>query len=600
MRGMRRGSGESAIMCGISGQLTLDGRAVDRRLVERMTQRLHHRGPDDAGFFFGPQIGLGSRRLAIIDLHSGRQPMTDESGSLHLVSNNEIYNYRELRQELAARGSRFTSQSDTEVILRLYESEGPGGVRKLEGMFASAIWDARDESLFLVRDRFGVKPLYYYQDATCFLFASELKALFEYRALDRTLDLAAADQYFARLALPEPRSILKNVRKLPAGHYLTVRRGVTRVERYWRPQFGGRSRVALNSDERLRDELQRSVSISMRSDVPVGLLLSGGLDSSSVAAFAARESGERLHAFSAGFREADFDESTYSRLVAKRFGIRHHRVLVTRNKATDIAAHLTSVMDEPFADSSSVAMYAVCELAAAHVKTVLSGDGADELLGGYPWHVVEAPSHDPVDGHPSGVIFNRDEREALYSPAWKRELARHKPRRVPASKELSPLNRSLLDDVRTYLPSDILFKSDRVSMLHSLELRVPFLNHPLAELLMRLPDALKVDGAIRKVLLRRIMAGVLPPEILQRPKKGFSIPMDLWLWERGRWRDMVYDTLFSARTRQREQFDMTTLERMGREHDRMEKMHGYRLWTVFIFEMWQRRFLHAPGGRMNG
>jgi asparagine synthase (glutamine-hydrolysing) len=583
-------------MCGISGQLTLDGRAVDRRLVERMTQRLHHRGPDDAGFYFGPRIGLGSRRLSIIDLHSGRQPMADESGSLHLISNNEIYNYRELRQELAARGCRFTSQSDTEVILRLYESEGPSGVRKLEGMFASAIWDARDETLFLVRDRFGVKPLYYYQDATCFLFASELKALFEYRDLDRTLDYAAADHYFARLALPEPHTILKNVRKLPAGHSLTVRRGVTRVERYWRPQFGNRRSRAAAPDvpeleQRLRDELQRSVAISMRSDVPVGLLLSGGLDSSSVTAFAARESGERLHAFSAGFREADFDESTYSRLVAKHFGVRHHRVLVTRNKATDIAAHLAAVMDEPFADSSSVAMYALCELAAGHVKTVLSGDGADELLGGYPWHTVEQTSHDPIDGHPSGVIFNRSERAALYSPAWKRELAQRKLRIASASKHLSPLNRSLLDDLRTYLPSDILFKSDRVSMLHSLELRVPFLNHPLAEFLMRLPDSLKVDGAVRKVLLRRIMAGVLPPEILQRPKKGFSIPMDLWLWERGRWRDMVYDTLFSARTRQREQFDRATLERMGREHDRMEKMHGYRLWTAFIFETWQRRFL---------
>jgi asparagine synthase (glutamine-hydrolysing) len=595
-------------MCGINGQLRFDASPVDRNLVKRMTRRLAHRGPDGAGHYFGRKIGLGHRRLAIIDLEGGRQPMLDHDRSLCLVSNNEIYNYLELRRELEAKGYRFKTASDTEVILHLFKEERERSFRKLEGMFAFAIWDDAEEALYLARDPFGIKPLYYYQDSSVFIFASEMKALLEYPVLDCELDLAAIDRYLGSLALPEPRTVFRRVRKLPAGHFLKVRGGKLRLEQYWEPRFetpslDGRGRkVSVNDlEDQLRDQLERTVKLSLRSDVPVGLLLSGGVDSSTVAAFASRESGKRLHTFSAAFSENEFNEASFSRLVSKGFGTRHHEVLVTKKRATRIASSLAELMDEPFADSSSIPTSAVCELASAYVKTVLSGEGADELFGGYSWHVTKAPAGRAWDAeaiaeHPARVVFAANDRNALYSKDWKNELRRlgsSAPPSVESAKltGLSSLNRSLIEDFRIYLPSDILFKSDRMSMIHSLEVRVPFLNHRFAEFAIRLPEKMKVNGATRKYLLKRVMTGILPKAILERPKKGFAIPMDLWLWEKGHWREMIYDTIFSRRTRERGQFDMKILDRLQHEHERLENFHGYKLWTIYTFEMWQRAFL---------
>ncbi|MFN2596609.1 MAG: asparagine synthase (glutamine-hydrolyzing), partial [Pyrinomonadaceae bacterium] len=573
-------------MCGITGQLRFDDKPVDRRLVKRMADSLSHRGPDGEGYYFSRRVGLGSRRLAIIDLEGGDQPVLGRGRSLCLVSNNEIYNHTELRSELEAKGRVFRSSCDSEVILRLFEEGGERSFRRLEGMFAFAIWDDAEETLYLARDPFGIKPLYYYRDSTVFLFASEMRSLLEYPALDRGLDLEALDAYFGSLALPEPRTVFRKVGKLPAGHFLKVRGDKVCVERYWEPRFApssassrGRAIRGGELERELRERLERTVKVSMRSDVPVGLLLSGGVDSSSVAAFAARLSGKPLHTFSASFSEGEFDESPFSRLVAKSLGTRHHEVRVTKGSATRIASRLTELMDEPFADSSSVPTYAVCELASRHVKTVLSGEGADELFGGYPWHLPEAPKGKAWDSralaeHPTRVIFAERERAALYSDDWKGELRRRResgPRSDAPSRRnsLSALNRSLLEDLRIYLPSDILFKSDRVAMLHSLEVRVPFLNLPFAEFALRLPDASKVNGATRKYLLKRAMRGRLPRAVLGRPKKGFSVPMDLWLWERGGWREMIYDTIFSRRARERGQFDAKLLDRLRREHERL-------------------------------
>jgi asparagine synthase (glutamine-hydrolysing) len=569
-------------MCGISGQLKLDATPVDRGLVRRMTRALAHRGPDDERFHFEGVVGLGHRRLSIIDAAGGAQPMTlPGPRTLRLVSNSEIYNYVELRSELVALGHQFVSRSDTEVILRLFAAEGEAGFLRLEGMFAIAIWDEAAQTLYLARDRFGVKPLYYCHDHSAFLFASELKALLQYRGLDRTLDRIAIDSYFGSLALPEPRTVFRNVHKLPPGHLLTVRQGRVKQSRYWNPASEMvRKRPVARPAEELLEEIERSVRISLRSDVPVGVLLSGGLDSSTVTAMAARASGTRLHTFSAAFREGDFDEGHWARLVAKRFGTRHHEVLVTKSKATAIAQELVEHFDEPFADSSSIPMYAVCRAASQVVKTALSGEGADELFGGYPWH-----GSGPLDDHPARMIFTREERDELYARRWRRPA-----RRLPPEHGLSRLKRSLLEDLRTYLPSDILQKSDRVSMMHSLELRVPFLNHRLAGFALRLPDQLKVRGEVRKFLLRQVMKGMLPREVISRPKKGFSIPMDLWLWEKGPWRDMVYDTVFSGSLRRRGLFDLAVLRRMQREHDRLERLHGYRFWTLFMFENWQQRW----------
>jgi asparagine synthase (glutamine-hydrolysing) len=591
-------------MCGISGQLRFDGKPVDRRLLRRMTERLSHRGPDGAGYYFSRRAGLGSRRLAIIDLKGGDQPVLSRGRSLCLVSNNEIYNHTELRSELEAKGRVFRSACDSEVILRLFEEHGERSFLRLEGMFAFAIWDDAEETLYLARDPFGIKPLYYYQDSSVFLFASEMKALLEYPALDREFDLDALDGYFGSLALPEPRTVFRKVSKLPAGHFLKAGGDKVSVERYWKPRFApsrGRTVRVSELESELRDRLERTVKVSMRSDVPVGLLLSGGVDSSSVAAFAARSGGEPLHTFSASFGEGEFDESPFSRLVAKSLGTRHHEVTVSKRSATRIASRLTELMDEPFADSSSVPTYAVCELASSHVKTVLSGEGADELFGGYPWHVLKTPEGAAWDSraiaeHPTRVIFTERDRAALYSRDWKDELRRQRESEPHSTgprnqNRLSALNRSLLEDLRIYLPSDILFKSDRVAMLHSLEVRVPFLNLPFAEFAMRLPDTMKVNGATRKYLLKRAMKGLLPRVVLERPKKGFSVPMDLWLWERGRWRELIYDTIFSRRARERGQLDTKLLDRLRREHERLEGLHGYKLWTVFIFEAWQRAFL---------
>ncbi len=569
-------------MCGISGQLKFDATPVDRGLVRRMTRALAHRGPDDERFYFEGAVGLGHRRLSIIDAAGGAQPMTmGGPRPLRLVSNSEIYNYVELRSELEAAGRQFTSRSDTEVILHLFAAEGEAAFLRLEGMFAIAIWDETAQTLYLARDRFGVKPLYYCHDRSAFMFASELKALLQYRDLDRTLDRTAIDGYFGSLALPEPRTVFRSVQKLPPGHMLTVRRGRVKQACYWNPAPEMVRRPPVGDPEAgLRKEIERSVRISLRSDVPVGVFLSGGLDSSTVTAMAARASGTRLHTFSAAFREGDFDEGRWARLVAKRFGTRHHEVLVTKSKATAIAHELVEHFDEPFADSSSIPMYAVCQAASRVVKTALSGEGADELFGGYPWH---GAAHS--DDHPARMVFTREERDQLYASRWRRPAGS-----LPTGQGLSHLKRSLLADLRTYLPSDILQKSDRVSMMHSLELRVPFLNHQLATFALQLPDHLKVRGGVRKYLLREVMKDVLPREVISRPKKGFSIPMDLWLWEKGPWRDMVYDTVFSASLRGRGLFDVAVLQRMQREHERLERLHGYKFWTLFMFESWQRRW----------
>ncbi len=591
-------------MCGIAGQLKFDGAPVDQNLVKRMTRRLSHRGPDRVGHHFGRNMGLGHQRLSVIDLEGSHQPMFDREQSLCLVANNEIYNYLELRKELEAEGHAFATAGDTEVILALFKREGVQCFGRLEGMFAIAIWDQKADILFLARDPFGIKPLYYYQDSSAFIFASELKALLEYPDLDRKLDLFALDGYFGSLALPEPHSVFRKVRKVPPGHFIKVHAGKTTVTKYWDPASsfsnGRRNGKPATGDleKQLREELEHTIRISLRSDVPAGFLLSGGVDSSAVAAIASRESRKPIHTFSATFNESEFNERAYSRLVSKQLGTTHHEVLVTKNRATRIASQLAELMDEPFADSSCIPTFAVCELAHKHVKILLSGEGADELFGGYPWHISKAgPVGDArtLAEHPSRVVFNQSERDVLYSRGWKNELLKasngwQSTGRVQPVR-LSPLNQSLLYDIQVYLPSDILYKSDRMSMIHSLEMRVPFLNRRFAEFAIALPEKMKVRGNTRKYLFKRAMLDLLPRAVVQRPKKGFSIPMDLWLWEKGRWRDMIYDTIFGRRTRERAQFDMKILERLQHEHDRLESLNGYKLWTVYAFETWQRAFL---------
>ncbi|MGE0449284.1 MAG: asparagine synthase (glutamine-hydrolyzing) [Vicinamibacterales bacterium] len=603
-------------MCGIAGQVVGDGSAVDGDLVRRMTRALAHRGPDGESVRLGPQHGLGHRRLSLIDLEGGGQPQANEDGTVWVVSNSEIYNYVELRRALVARGHRFATSSDTEVIVHLYEDLQERCVDPLVGMFAFAVWDMRRRVLLLARDRFGVKPLYYSVRGSELLFASEMRALLESPTLRRDLDYGALHQYFLHLTVPEPASILADVRKLPAGHVLVWRNGHADERAYWDVTAPTPEGDALDhalddafydaldeagAIERLDAALAESVDLSLRSDVPVGLFLSGGVDSSLLAWMASRNATAPLQTFSAAFEDHQSDERAFSRMVARACGTTHHEVEITLRDAVDILPALCGALDEPFADSSAIPTYLLARAARRQVKAVLTGEGADELFGGSPWHVGGARSADPYGllNPPAKTIFTPDDLKAVYSDDLWDAVSRCEapmPPGLDAKLARCPgrFEQGLCADLHVYLPSDLLMKTDRMTMLASLEARVPFLNHPFAELAWRLPSRFKVKDSVRKYILKKLGAGRLPEPVLSRPKQGFSIPMDLWLWRPGAFRDMVLDTLGDARTRARGQFDMTVVDTMVREHDRIERFHGYRLWTLFAFETWQRTFVDAP------
>ncbi len=591
-------------MCGIAGRVGTGPAPIDRAVVVRMTRALAHRGPDGEGFHFTPRCGLGHRRLAIIDLVTGAQPLANEDGTLWLSANGEVYNYVELRRELLARGHRFRTAGDLEVILHLYEERGESCVDPLVGMFAFALWDEPRQRLLLGRDRLGVKPLYY---ATLpdggLAFASELKALLLDPALERALDWSALREYFVHLALPEPDTAFRAVRKLPAGHVLTWADGRVAERRYWdltrvdpaRPSDAPEAALI----EGLAEELAASVAATLRSDVPVGLFLSGGLDSSLLACLASADRVDPLPTFSVAFEEREFDEGPYSRRVAEAFGTRHEEIVVTLKDAADTYQWLAPRLDEPFADASCIPTYLLARHARGRVKSVLSGEGADELFGGNPWHVSDDESSIArILAPPAKVVFTESELDAVLSADLRHAMA-DRPREATADAtgafaRCAPgLSRRLWADLHVYLPSDLLTKADRAPMLASLEVRVPFLNHPLVERAWRLPDTLRVRAGIRKYALRRVGEGRLPREVLARSKKGFSIPLDVWLWQPGPFRDMVRDVLLDPQTRARGQFAPGAVTRMWDEHDRLRALHGYRLWTLFVFELWQRHFVDA-------
>ena len=590
-------------MCGIAGQVVPAQCAVDEPLVRRMTRRLAHRGPDGERVHIGPQHGFGHRRLSLIDLDGGHQPQANEDGTVRVVANSEIYNYVELRRDLVSRGHHFATSSDTEVIVHLYEEHGAGCVNHLNGMFAFALWDERTRTLLLARDRFGIKPLYYTVCGDTLLFASELRALLESPRVARDLNDAALHDYFRHLTVPEPHSILAAVRKLPAAHVLTWRDGRSHETRYWDiTQTPGTAPV--DDDEaiaRMGAALADSVAMSLRSDAPVGVFLSGGVDSSLLAAIAsATQPG--LSTFSVAFDDPQSDERAFSRLVAQACGSNHHEIEVSLADAADALEQLTGALDEPFADSSAIPTWLLARTARRHVKAVLTGEGADELFGGSPWHSDDDDgSHDVARllAPAAKLVFTDDTLERVCAPDLRDRLrAAATPGtdalEAPLARCAGPLERRLYADLQVYLPSDLLMKTDRATMLASLEARVPFLNHPFAEQAWRLPARLKLRDGVRKYALKRLGADRLPAPILTRRKQGFSIPMDLWLWRPGRFRDLVLDTLLDTRTRSRGCFDVAGIEAMVRDHDRINPFHGYRLWTLFVFEMWQRQFIDVP------
>jgi asparagine synthase (glutamine-hydrolysing) len=609
-------------MCGICGVLSLDGGRPDLAFVRRMADSIRHRGPDGEGFYDDGAVAVGHRRLSIIDLATGDQPIFNEDGSIAIVFNGEIYNYRELREALIAKGHRFRTTGDTEVIVHLYEERGIDCVRDLNGMFAFAIWDAGREQLFLARDPLGEKPLYYAKTGTRFSFASELKALLRGADFCREIDPAALDDYLAYGYVPAPRTIYRSVAKLPAAHRLVVRNGRVDVSRYWDPWPSGRRSVTESqAAEELLALLTDAVRLRLRSDVPVGAFLSGGIDSSLIVALAARQT-SGLQTFSVRINALGFDESPYARLVAERFCTDHHEIDVDVPQLDELPM-LVRQFDEPFADASAVPTYYVTQAASRHLKVCLSGDGGDELFAGYsqyrrgriercldwlslPPSVLETvatalPRRLPGVGlltrmsltgaarHQATVgLFSPRERRVLLHPDYRAAVDEHAwlLREAHARRELDEIERRMLADQLSYLPEDILVKVDRDSMKNSLEVRVPFLDPRLVAFVNGLPLSLKISGNIQKRLLRRLLREVGLSELADRPKHGFGIPLKSWLW--GRLAGEVEHLLLSGEPRVARLLEMREVRRLLAESRKRGRDLTERVWALVWLEHWLR------------
>jgi len=619
-------------MCGIAGLVRWDGQPVLEHDVRAMCRVMVHRGPDEEGVFLGAGAGLGMRRLSIIDLAGGQQPVSNEDRTVWVVFNGEIYNYAELRQLLARNGHTLRTQSDTETIVHLYEDFGARCVDHLRGMFAFAIWDTRRRQLLLARDRLGIKPLYYAELDGGVAFASELKPLLQIAEVDRQLDWAAVGHLLTFLATPSSQSIVHGVRKLEPGHVATAAAGsALRVDRYWDVEFAPDERSTEDElVEELRGLLVEAVRLHEVSDVPIGAFLSGGIDSSAVVATMAGLTTERVKTFSIGFAEAEYNELGHARYVADLFGTEHHE-LVLRPDVVQIVEDLAWYLDEPFGDTSAIPTYMVSKLAAEHVTVVLTGDGGDELFGGYDKYVTEgreqqyprAPRsvravlgavgrvmpegmpgrrflrHLALDGAQryldASTMFRADEVRRLLQPGAYEQVVQHDPT-VHALSCLDDFGSDWLSaiqycDLHTYLPLDILTKVDRMTMAHSIEARPPLLDHKLVEFAARVPASLRVQNGATKHLFKRAMRGVLPHHIINRTKHGFAVPLARWF--RGELSTFVRDLLFSDRCRRRGLFNEAYIERLLRLHARGRDI-DLQLWTLLSLELWCRRVLDAP------
>ncbi len=618
-------------MCGIAGIVRQDGAPVEPMLLKRMTDMLAHRGPDGDGFFLDGPVGLGHRRLAIIDLATGAQPMASPDGSLWITYNGEVYNFRELREDLSALGYTFSTSSDTEVVLVAYQEWGVACLSRLRGMFAFAIWDARHRTVFLARDRVGIKPLVYSWDGRCLRFASELKALLEDPAVARELDRHAVAEYFTYLCIPSPRTIFRGIRKLPPASYLTcsLDGGEPEVVRYWDLRMAPDHRLGETEwIESLDYLLHQSVKSHMVSDVPVGAFLSGGLDSSTVVACMAQVSNGRVKTFSIGFDETDFDELAYARLVAARYGTDHFEMVV-KPDVVSVLPRLAWQFDEPFADASAVPTYCVSKITRDQVTVALSGDGGDENFGGYRRYAEAMNLHQQMDSLPLSLLKplirlaansrargarGKEFLDVLQLPPLQRYHRKMTYQRedtlaalltpevtrgglpgttVDVFARLAAESRaedylSLLQylDVRHYLPEDILTKVDRTTMLTSLEARVPLLDHVVMEHAARMPPTLKLRDGIGKYILKQAMRPHLPGDILSRRKMGFGVPLATWL--RKDLKDFAREILSDPKTRQRGILQTEAVDRFLDSHLQGHRDHSPQLWSVICFELWCR------------
>jgi len=622
-------------VCGIAGIVAQHDQPVFAEELHAMCAALVSRGPDDEGAFVGHRAGLTMRRLSIIDLETGHQPVSNEDGSIWVVLNGEIYNYRELRNELERRGHQFATSTDTEVIVHLYEERGDDCVHALRGMFAFAIWDERRQRLMLARDRIGIKPLYYGTVAGRFIFASELKAVLQLPEVERRLNWQAVSHLLAYATTPSNESIVEGIRKLEPGHRLWLEPDKEPVvERYWELRFlPDPQRSEEDTIEELRAKLRESVRYHLVSDVPVGAFLSGGIDSSAVVASMAMMATGRIKTFSIGFREQEFNELPYARLVAKRFGTDHHE-LVLEPDILDLLDHFAWDLDEPLGDASAIPTYMVSRLASQQVKVVLSGDGGDELFGGYDSYVTEGRDRWarflpatirtllagvsgllPEDARgkqfleylskPDGerylfanTLFRSGHQRELLTGEAREQVAAAQPERPRLDRFLGWKGHwlsALQDhDFRYYLPLDILTKVDRMSMAHSLEARVPLLDHSFVEFAATIPADWKWHQGRTKHIFIKSLRGLLPDEILDRSKKGFGVPLNRWF--RGPLRPLVRELLLSDSCRKRGIFNETYLNRLITRQEQGRSL-DYHMWTLMSIELWCRTFLdrkHTP------
>ena len=619
-------------MCGICGIYNARGiEKSHRQLVDEMNLTLKHRGPDGDGIFADKSVVLGHRRLSIIDLDGGDQPIFNEDGSIAIVFNGEIYNYQELRKDLVSKGHKFSTHSDTEVIVHLYEEKGLDCLDDLNGMFAFALWDKNRQRLFIARDRFGEKPLYYHYSNGKLVFASELKAIIKDTRINREVDVSALDDYLAYGYVPAPKSIYKNIKKLPQAHCLTLEKENLNVRRYWSAEITSDKHNINEQDamEQLRELLLDSIKIRLRSDVPVGAFLSGGIDSSLIVALSAQQYQGKLTTFSVGFSEQDFDELSYARQVADRYQTNHHEIMLHDIDA-NLFPRIVEHFDEPFADPSAVPTYYVTQEAAKHLKVCLSGDAGDELFCGYgryrplqvekflqaipggirrplfntlanfvPDHIAgkgflrRAAATAPVHWQRTVGIFDSFERQNLWRNEYKKGADRGAWLFEPyfEQSDISLTSLRMLTDQNTYLTDDILVKVDRNSMWHSLEVRVPLLDHRIAELANSFPLDLKFANNVQKYPLKHILKGLVPDELLTRKKSGFGMPIKYWL--KDKFYDYSRDLLSSSSTLSSQFFNADKLTNLVEANKAGKRDLSRRIWSLMWFEQWLRNNNHS-------
>jgi asparagine synthase (glutamine-hydrolysing) len=626
-------------MCGICGILRNDQRTVDRDLLERMNEAIHHRGPDGDGYYYAPGVGLAMRRLAIIDLKTGDQPISNEDESVWIVFNGEIFNFPELRIYLHRLGHHFRTQTDTECIVHLYEQFGEDCVNHLRGQFAFALWDQKESKLLLARDRMGQIPLYYALRNGCLHFSSELPSLLLSLEEKAEINLNAIDLYLSLQYIPEPNTPYSAIFKLPAACRMVFKGGEIELSRYWQLTYEPKHQASEEAlVEELREIFAESVRIRMISDVPLGAHLSGGIDSSIIVALMAENSDFPVKTFSIGFQEDSFSELPFARRVAERYGTDHHEFTLTYDNFPETLEHLVGHIGEPFADPSAIPLYYLSKLTREFVTVALNGDGGDEAFAGYqrywldPWAnlYTKLPGMitDWLVPNIAGIIPDKKDNPAgrslvngikrletiaridprasilrwgsYFSPAWKSRLWRQPLtdlaetfliNQFEAAAAIQYIDRTLSTDVHTYLPGDLLLKADRMTMISSLEGRSPFLDHKLASWAARLPVNYKVKGSVGKYILRRAFIDKLPNSILQRGKQGFGIPVGDWF--RGPLSGWVKEILFEEGSFCRNWFNPDEVKTLLDEHLRYKENHGKRIYALLMLNLWSMKF--PPG-----